>query len=44
MKSSGCSFPQSLTNQGPTFDNKRPKKKPMRKHSGNKRKEPNWVK
>lgn len=42
-KSSGCKFTQTLTNQGPTYDNARKRKKRMVKHSGNKRRDGKYL-
>lgn len=41
---SGQSFPQTLTNQTPVFDNRRKHNKPVKKHRGNKRRDPKFIK
>ena len=41
---SGKKFPSSLVNQTPVFDGRRKHNKPVKKHRGNIRREPNWMK
>jgi hypothetical protein len=44
MKSSGCAFPQTLVNQTPIYDNRRKHRKPVKKHRGNVRRDPKFIK
>lgn len=40
----GMSFPQTLVNQTPVFDNRRRHNKGPKKHRGNKYRKPNYLK
>lgn len=44
MKSSGQKFSNVLVNETPVYDGRRKHNKGPKKHRGNKKREPNWMK